>query len=488
MLAWIHYITPKNKMLIIIRRLAQSILIITFVLSTSITSAQSRKAYNAIHSGIPWMDNQGKTLSAHGANIVRENGKYYLFGEYKTDSANVFNGFSCYSSTDLCNWKFESMALPVQPAGKLGPNRVGERPKVMKCPTTGEYIMYMHVDTLGYKDQFVGYATSPKITGPYIFQGALLFEGNPIRQWDMGAFQDRDGSGYILVHGGEIYKLANDYKSLKEKVNETMASGFESPVIFRKDSLYYFLGSNLTSWERNDNYYFTAKSLQGPWVKRGLLAPVGSLTWNSQCTFVLPIEGTKDTNYMYMGDRWSFPKQNSAATYVWQPLIVDGTSLSIPVYLEAWNVDVSTGMASPTLLEGTTIESVNMHRIKYSGNWQQDTLSSRSSDVKGASFSIQFQGTQVGFYGVARPNGGYALVKLRNSNGQTVFSSIVDMYCKYPISTLKFLSPRLSKDDYTLTVTVMGERGNWSDKRKRLYGSTGYMVSLNKIVIDQNDH
>src|SRR5690606_25016674 len=110
------------------------------------------------------------------------------------------------------------------------------------------------------------------------------------------------------------------------------------------------------------------------------------------------------------------------------------------------------------------------------------------SDVKGASFSIQFQGTQVGFYGVARPNGGYALVKLRNSNGQTVFSSIVDMYCKYPISTLKFLSPRLSKDDYTLTVTVMGERGNWSDKRKRLYGSTGYMVSLNKIVIDQNDH
>jgi len=470
-----------------IRTVIETALLTIFLLSTFVSLAQDRNAYDAIYSGIPWLDDRGKTVSAHGANIVKENDKYYLFGEYKTDSANIFNGFSCYSSTNLYNWKFERIALPLQPAGKLGPNRVGERPKVMKCPKTGEYVMYMHVDTLGYKDQFIGYATSPVITGPYTFQGPLLFNGKPIRKWDMGTFQDRDGSGYLLIHGGQIYKLKDDYKSVAEKINETMASGFESPAIFRKGDLYYFLGSNLTSWERNDNYYFTAHSLQGPWNKRGLFAPENTLTWNSQCTFVLPIEGTKDTTYMYMGDRWSFPKQASAATYVWQPLTISDTSLSIPTYREAWKIDISSGKTSPTVVEGIPIESANMHRIKYSGSWQQDTSSLRSSDTKGTSFSIHFQGTQVGFYGMARPEGGYALVKLQNSKDKTVLSSIVDMYSKYPISALKFLSPRLPKDQYTLTVTVMGEKGNWSDKRKNRYGSTGYVISLDKIVIDEND-
>ena len=97
---------------------------------------------------------------------MKDGSRYYLFGEKHSDTSNAFAGFTCYSSHDLYNWKFERVALPVQPSGKLGPNRVGERVKVMKCPTTGEYVMYMHVDTLGYKDQFVGYATANSITGP----------------------------------------------------------------------------------------------------------------------------------------------------------------------------------------------------------------------------------------------------------------------------------------------------------------------------------
>jgi hypothetical protein len=469
-----------------IRTVIETTFITIFLLSTFVSLAQDRKAYDAIYSSIPWLDDRGKTVSAHGANIVKDNDKYYLFGEYKTDSANIFNGFSCYSSTDLYNWKFERMALPAQPAGKLGPNRVGERPKVMKCPKTGEYVMYMHVDTLGYKDQFVGYATAKLITGPYQFQGPLLFNGKPIRKWDMGTFQDTDGAGYVLIHGGEIYKLDDDYKGIREQVNPNMTSGFESPTLFKKDSTYYFLGSDLTSWERNDNQYFTANSLKGPWTNRGLFAPKGSLTWNSQCTFVLAIEGAKDTTYMYMGDRWSFPKQASAATYVWQPLTISGTSLSIPTYREAWKIDVSSGMAFPTAFAGTTVESYDKNRIKYTGYWRQDTLSFSSSSWKDASFSLNFYGTRIGFYGFARPDGGYAHVQLQNSKGKTIVSSIIDMYCKYPISALNFLSPLLPNDHYLFTVTVMGEKGNWSDKRKNLYGSTGYVISLDKIVIDES--
>ena len=95
----------------------------------------------AIVSGVSWYDQQGKTVSAHGANIIRDGGKYYLFGEYKTDSANVFKGFSCYSSDNLVDWHFEGIAFNQQSDGRMGPYRVGERPKVLRCPATGEYVM-----------------------------------------------------------------------------------------------------------------------------------------------------------------------------------------------------------------------------------------------------------------------------------------------------------------------------------------------------------
>ncbi|MCW3110805.1 MAG: family 43 glycosylhydrolase [Segetibacter sp.] len=340
--------------------------VIILLTSSFVSNAQLQKAYNSIYSGIPSFDNKGNGVSAHGASMVKDNRKYYLFGERHTDTSNAFAGFNCYSSPDFYNWKFESLALPVQITGKLGPNRVGERPKVMKCPKTGEYIMYMHVDTLGYKDQFVGYATSKTITGPYTFKGPLLFSGNPVRKWDMGTFQDKDGSGYVLLHGGNIYKLSDDYKSISEQQNKAMVSGFESPAIFRKDSIYYFLGSDLTSWEKNDNYYYTATSLKGPWTLRGNFAPKGTLTCNSQTTFVLPIEGTKETTFMFMGDQWSFPKQASAATYIWQPLTVSGYSLSIPKYIEAWQVNTTTGISSPVVIGKNELEN-KVERIIYSG-------------------------------------------------------------------------------------------------------------------------
>ena len=34
----------------------------------------------------------------------------------------------------------------------------------------------------------------------------------------MGTFQDSDGSGYLLIHGGIIYHLNKDYHSAEEKV------------------------------------------------------------------------------------------------------------------------------------------------------------------------------------------------------------------------------------------------------------------------------
>src|SRR5699024_6621584 len=111
---------------------------------------------NLIYNGVPWFDQNGDPVNAHGACVVEDQGVFYLFGEYKTNDVNKFNGFSCYSSKDLSTWHFEGLALPPQKTGFLGPNRIGERVKVIKNEKTGKCIMLMHTDDLNYMDPHIG--------------------------------------------------------------------------------------------------------------------------------------------------------------------------------------------------------------------------------------------------------------------------------------------------------------------------------------------
>lgn len=159
------------------RRLLSAI--VTALMAMPLAAQSGDPLGSAIVNGVPWTDNQGRPVNAHGACIVEEDGRYYLFGEWKSDTTNAFPGFACYSSTDLVNWTFERVALPLQESGLLGPNRVGERPKVMRCPKTGEYIMLAHTDDMRYKDPQVGLAVAKEITGPYTFKAPYSMRASP---------------------------------------------------------------------------------------------------------------------------------------------------------------------------------------------------------------------------------------------------------------------------------------------------------------------
>lgn len=434
--------------------------------------------YGAIHSGIVWFDQNFNQVNAHGACIVKEGDLYYLFGEYKSDTSNAFIGFGCYSSADLINWRFERVVLPVQKEGLLGPERVGERVKVMKCPATGEFVMYMHTDNMGYRDPHVGYATCETIDGEYQFQGELLHNGTYLHKWDLGTYQDSDGKGYLLTHEGFIYELSEDYKAVERIVVSNVAPGGESPAMFKKDGCYFWLFSNKTSWERNDNYYLTSTSLEGPWERKGNFAPMGTLTWNSQCSFVFPVTNGADTLFLYMGDRWSFPKQGSAATHVWLPVTVDKEGMSIPEFYESWYLDLSdctwqfVALGMQFAKESTALRK---------GDWYKAGSTFRSRD-KEAMLTYSFRGKQVGIRGISNATSGYAYVTLKDSKNRKVLGTVVDFYSLYEYSSLKFLSPILDADDYTLTIEVMGEHPAWSDKRRSDFGSTDNYVIVEEVL------
>lgn len=428
-----------------------------------------------IYNGIPWFDDQGNIVNAHGACIVEDQGRYWLFGEYKSDYSNAFSGFSCYSSEDLVHWKFERIVLPIQQNGILGPNRVGERVKVMKCPQTGEYIMLMHSDNMEYRDPYIGLATSPTINGEYTLHGPILYNGKPIKRWDMGTFQDSDGTGYLLIHHGPIYRLSDDYRSITAQVANVKGLG-ESPAMFHKDGLYYLLSSRLTSWEKNDNFYFTAPRIEGPWTRQGLFCPKGSLTYNSQTTFVFPLKRDNNTIPLFMGDRWSFPRQASAATYVWLPLQTKGTHLSIPTYYACW--DVNTLQPSDPTAAGKRQPTRKITRKGKGWNEESGLLSSNQT---GDYLATTCDGSRMAITGESTPHGGYAKISLLDGKRDTVYSSLVDFYSKQSERGIRFITPRMPASDYTLLIEVTGIRPTWTDKSKKLFGTDNSFVRIGPI-------
>jgi hypothetical protein len=61
------------------------------------------------------------------------------------------------------------------------------------------------------------------------------------------------------------------------------------------------LSSGNSGWKPNQQKYATAGSIAGPWTP---MTDIGDDTgYGSQTTFVLPVQGSSGTSYLYMGDR-----------------------------------------------------------------------------------------------------------------------------------------------------------------------------------------
>ncbi len=307
----------------------------------------------------------------------------------------------------------------------------------------------------------IGIAVCDRIDGDYKLLGTIEYEGEPIKRWDMGTFQDEDGTGYLLIHHGPIYRLSKDYRSIETQVADIKGMG-ESPAMFKKDGIYYLLTSHTTSWERNDNYYYTATSIEGPWEKQGLFCPEGTLTYNSQCTFVLPLKKDGENIPMYMGDRWSFPHQASAATYVWLPMLTDGTKLSIPEYWQAWDID--------------SISQVSQKGISTEHKW--------TSNTPGDKLTVPFKGKRITIVGKSDNKSGYAEVRIKNKKGEVLHSSLVDFYSKVEDRNPRFVSKTYPEDEYLLEIEVTGEYPVWYKKNGDRFGSTDSFLHITQTIVE----
>src|ERR1035437_2252376 len=135
--------------------------------------------HQSFRPGALWTDDHGTHINAHGGGVLLHEGIYYWFGEHKIEARKgnaAHVGVHVYSSRDLYNWRDEGIALPVSddPASPITRGCVLERPKVLYCPRTRQFVMWFHVELLGrgYSAALSGVAVADAPTGPYTFRGA----------------------------------------------------------------------------------------------------------------------------------------------------------------------------------------------------------------------------------------------------------------------------------------------------------------------------
>ncbi|MBP8067020.1 MAG: family 43 glycosylhydrolase [Pedobacter sp.] len=356
---------------------------VLFFSFTAKMAAQDAKL-TAFTPGKIWKDDKGVHINAHGGGVLAHKGVYYWFGEHKVDgeignTAQV--GVHVYASKDLYNWKDEGIALTVSsnPTSDIVKGSVIERPKVVYNKKTKKFVMWFHLELKdkGYEAARTGLAVADKVTGPYVFiksyrpNAGIMpiytahtpeqeklncatpknqsdgffcrdFAGGQMAR-DMTVFVDDDGKAYHIFSSEENYtlhlaELSDDYLSHTGKFTRIyVGQQTEAPALFKKEGLYYMIGSGCTGWDPNPARWFTSTSIWGPWIFKGnpCVGEGADKTYGAQSTFVLPILNKKN-EFIFMADMWR-PKNAIDGRYLWLPIQFDGDKLKI-AYMEQWEL------------------------------------------------------------------------------------------------------------------------------------------------------
>ena len=283
--------------------------------------AIAQNPQKTIVNGGNYTDTFGKIINAHGGGFLKAGKYYYWIGENRHDQVLV----SCYRSTDLINWEFRGDLLTRQSNPELANANI-ERPKVIYNEQTKKFVMWMHYEiSTDYSYARAAVAVSDDIEKPFTYLKSFRPFGNMSR--DCTLFKDTDGSAYFLSAAREnydmmVYKLTDDYLDTKEHLLTLWPGGHrEAPALVKRGDYYFMITSGCTGWAPNQAKYAYAKSIRGPWSD---LTDIGnSTTFDSQSTYILPIEGNETTSYLYVGDRWD-GNHYFNSRYIFLPLTFKG--------------------------------------------------------------------------------------------------------------------------------------------------------------------
>lgn len=362
----------------------------------AMVAAVEAQALDEIRPGQEWPDRKGEHINAHGGGLLFHEGKYYWYGENRPARGFTTEvGVEVYSSSDLMNWEDEGVALAVSEEAGHDIERgcIMERPKVVRNPKTGKFVMLFHLELKGqgYAAARVGFAESDSPVGPFRFirslrpnagkwpvdfsrrdirkakklkeadykewwtpewreairEGLLLARDVPGGQMsrDMTVYVDDDGKAYHIYSAEEnltlnIAELADDYLDYTGRYVRVAPGGQnEAPAIFKRDGVYWMITSGCTGWAPNEARMFKATSLWGPWeqLPSPFVGKDAKKSFHTQGTYIFKVEGTED-GFVFMADRWN-PRSLKNSRHIWLPIDFEADGTPVIRWVDGWSPD-----------------------------------------------------------------------------------------------------------------------------------------------------
>ena len=344
--------------------------------------------------GQEWPDRKGEHINAHGGGLLFHEGKYYWYGENRPARGFTTEvGVEVYSSSDLMNWEDEGVALAVSEEAGHDIERgcIMERPKVVRNPKTGKFVMLFHLELKGkgYAAARVGFAESDSPVGPFRFirslrpnagkwptdfsrrdirkakklkeadykewwtpewreairEGLLLARDVPGGQMsrDMTVYVDDDGKAYHIYSAEEnltlnLAELTDDYLDYTGRYVRIAPGGQnEAPTIFKRDGVYWMITSGCTGWAPNEARMFKAASLWGPWeqLPSPFVGKDAKKSFHTQGTYIFKVEGTED-GFVFMVDRWN-PQSLKNSRHIWLPIDFEADGTPVIRWVDSWS-------------------------------------------------------------------------------------------------------------------------------------------------------
>ena len=344
--------------------------------------------------GQDWPDRKGEHINAHGGGLLFHEGKYYWYGENRPARGFTTEvGGEVYSSSDLMNWEDEGVALAVSEEAGHDIERgcIMERPKVVRNPKTGKFVMLFHLELKGkgYAAARVGFAESDSPVGPFRFirslrpnagkwptdfsrrdirkakklkeadykewwtpewreairEGLLLARDVPGGQMsrDMTVYVDDDGKAYHIYSAEEnltlnLAELTDDYLDYTGRYVRIAPGGQnEAPTIFKRDGVYWMITSGCTGWTPNEARMFKAASLWGPWepLPSPFVGKDAKKSFHTQGTYIFKVEGTED-GFVFMADRWN-PQSLKNSRHIWLPIDFEADGTPVIRWVDSWS-------------------------------------------------------------------------------------------------------------------------------------------------------
>lgn len=358
-----------------------------------------------------WKDTDGNTIYSQGGGIFKFDDKYYWYGvkyeeaeayaknprQYYTKT-DVFAGITCYSSTDLKNWKFEGLVAEPEDVyneeimgtttydmntktytgeerpntavwvGRLGVTKLEDGTYALlvqhECADEGNRL---DGDTDEYSKQVL-VMTADAPNGKFTWNNRINMRSaiGTSNTGDQTVFIDDDGTGWLVYsYGsgrGKMYLSKIQWNEDKTKVElgtsymVYQGAGREGNCMFKYNGKYYLCASDLYGWNASHGYYMTIDpgdmtledylKSENFTVKKELTLMEGTsddFCHVSQTGFFYTVQGTEQDTVIFCGDRWADFAGNGLGYNQWCPLSFEENGTPYFNSLSAWNMDTTTG-------------------------------------------------------------------------------------------------------------------------------------------------